>query len=229
MQNIWRMAGLPCAGPGVSLASILNAPDAQITGERVIETARCIDVAASVGEWQIQASLDPNVSCLPRRLTTTHASNPTQPNFQQEILEFGQFPDPKTNEPLWFPTSGRETDLGTIHVEIRLERLSVNTPMTKADFQLDLESLPPGVRIESKSGTTYTGGAKEQWAELDRQMDEKTELMRNLIRQSRGDSRRLAGPVAALRPSNVSWIAILCGVVSTLILLIGIRLNRRRA
>jgi hypothetical protein len=237
-HRVWRLAGLPCAGPQVSLAAILSAADARITGGRTIDQHECAEITATSGAFRIEASLDPDASWLPRRYSvyyqssTASPSEPEIPDIEEFVTEFKQFPVDASDKSIWFPVRGRhKAHKGATVVDLELNDLRINVPLAKAEFQIDPATLPPGVRVETPTGLTYTGGREDLWKELDAQIDEETNEMDAIIAKSRGAAPKSesAAPVRVERKSVGTWTAIVMGLVSLATVIAGIRLAWKRS
>ncbi len=229
---ISRLAGLPIPGAMVSLAAVLGSPEARITGKRTIDGHRCVDVSGGAGAWRVDASLDPSVSWLPRRLVAAYQSSTapsTAPTFDLQTTEFGQFETGVPNDVVWFPVRGREIHMGATTVDLILNELRINTPMSKEQFKVDRTALPDGVRVETPSGTTYTGGREDLWVAMDKLVDEKTAVMQAIIEKSRGPAtnNRPLPPMQAVTESGGGVMPTIVGISSVVLIVIGIWLGRK--
>lgn len=227
-QSVIRLAGLPICGALVSLAAALSAPDTKIIGQQIIDNQRCVNVEVIIGSYHIEASLDPAVSFLPRRLAVIDPVDKTQRIFDQSVSEFRQFPNAGSNESFWFPVRGREVHTGTTTVDLELLALTINPPLTIAESQIDPATLPPGVRIDKDGKMEFTGDRKDLWQELDRLDTEESQTMDAII-----DKARIGNPTVPTMPVRVpqrsdsgsNSMALVIGLVSLILLLVGLRLR----
>lgn len=230
-HNIWRLAGLPCSGPNVSLAAALSAPDARILQKRNVDGVECVEVAATVGEWSIQASLDPTASWLPRHYFAARTHDPSGKRFTYEhtVTAFQLVPVHESGDRIWFPSKGlRVIPQAPVHLEMTLIDLEVNAPMKKADFEVDVAALPPGVQVRGPSSTTYTGNRKDLFDSIDRAIDEKTRAMLSIIEGSRGQSVPPSRPIRVHTATTPLAVSTFIALGSVIALLIGIRLALKR-
>jgi len=221
---VWEFAGLPCPGPNLTLAAIVNADDARIVQKRKVDGVDCIEIAATALEYDIVAALDPNASWLPRSYHATRKGKGFK--YEQIVSEFQQFPVAGSDERIWFPTKGRRSiDMGDmiLRLDLILMDLHVNSPMVKEDFEIDIESLPPGVQVQKPGGTSHTGGRKDLFLEMDKAVDETTHYMRSVIQKSREKALPESQPVRVSTPRN-GLVPAAIAAVSIVLLLAGIRL-----
>jgi hypothetical protein len=183
----WQLAGLPCSGPRVTWAQMLEASDARVGKRRMVLGAECVEVSATVAGFRIEAALDPEAGWLPREYRATPEG--LRSSYEQTVREFKQFPIHGTDEKIWFPVKGRRNiRMGAdtlASVDITVSELQVNVPMEKNEFEVDLEKLPPGVQVHSSGRVRYTGGRKDLFDAIDKAVDERSAAMQAKFDQVR--------------------------------------------
>ena len=182
----WALAGLPCPGPNLTLAEILQSDQVRVGKTRRVAGLDCVPVTINHLDWIIEAALDPTVGWLPRSYQTTLGDLGRKSHFK--VSEFRKVPVKDGGEPLWFPTKGTKTlwsnDQGT-QMELSLINLEVNGPLERRDFQFDLKSLPPGVKVEGPGGISYTGNRKDLFQAVTKAIDATDEIEQSILNKSR--------------------------------------------
>lgn len=227
-HHIWYLAGLPCSGPNVTLAAVLNTKEARIGKKKVVDEVECVQLFATVSGWTIEAALDPNASWLPRRYQATRPGNGFK--YEHSTTEFKQFPIAGSDESIWFPAQGSRLVLADVptHVNLTLLDLAVNVPMAKEEFEIDIATLPDGVRVHGLPGVNYTGGRKDLFDAVDQEIAEESQQIKAIREKTlRQTAAQPESPVRVRSKSFWSAVPIVVAAVSLIALLFGVRLAVR--
>lgn len=170
-DNISRWAGLRIHPYGITLAEALSSQMAGYVGPVDISGVPCRKFLAEIGDVELEADLDPQLDFLPRRLELRRTDTPEKPYYVLETLEYRRFPDRAGGE-RYFPSHGTLRNSEHLWTEVKLVDGRLNEELTIADFQIDEETLPPGVRIDmGGQPSRFTQDDPETFARLDRGVD----------------------------------------------------------
>jgi hypothetical protein len=182
----WQWAGLVGYDYYPSLNDILKMNGAAFVEDEPVDGVVCRRFEVFDGSRLYVLWLDPYCDWLPRRIEfrgydgDVKAAMKEKPLIAFHAHEFRRFRDSRSDAQFWFPVRG-EISQGW---KFELHELTINPPTSSEQFQIDVATLPDGVRImEEGKLSAYTGGARDVHREIIALMD-----------QEFAEIERLAGP-----------------------------------
>lgn len=159
-----EISGLLVPWVRMPLRDVLRRKDVHVMGSSLVGDRECVKVEMPDGGSILVLHLDPSRGFLPRRMEHVKVDEPRKPpNLNRSVIDitgFKQFPLPDGGE-LWFPTAARMRTWLDTRETLHIEELWINAPLSMDRFQVDVASLPAGVRLPKADGKARVSGGEE--------------------------------------------------------------------
>lgn len=241
----WTGLRVPPMFPSKNLAGLCRTARLSLGTGQTIAGQLMPQLILEDGVYALEVTVDPNYGYIPRAIRVLGISKDLKDPAKRparttmEVLEYMEVKDSSSGGRVWFPLRG--TGKSLMDYEFLVREMVLNPSLEPSTFQVDVDSLPPGVLVEGDGPNRYyTGDAKELWEFRKKKYSDRSQRIEEILKAKRGASAISSAAAAPLSPvpssstnvrvapSSPHWIFWLIGVCSIGTLACGLYLMSKR-